>query len=531
MTQPDGVTPSESANYGSLSVWGAKTQGDWEAEIKAPYTHTYTNVLEGLFGGIIHAGSLALSIVSEVVRAILGLDPTTFFVSIDQALASLTHFFSQIINGFVGIFSGAVGVAGKTVTDIFSAIGGFFGAIVSGLTGVSAVNNVAASAWDVHIGADGIRQTVGNLQSEVQAMKFDLLPPGGIKYVDSAATSYPSGWGPNWTPAPGNTGTVYVGTGGFSWAKGGINQARQYRATYNAGKTSTNKQVVGMVLWTLMEKPLSAGLVGGSNWLFARVSDDWQSFIYIRLYYNKVELGCYVDGVQHIWDTVLGNASAGSLWELQAGTEDDDYEILVYQNRQTVCDYTDSAHVSKLGGGYLSGGMGMLSDPRPAGEAAPGAVAQWSLRDLAPPAILGSALRVRNRSSTALTIPGGGIVSSIPNGYFDDVDYCSSDITWNAAITQATISTEASYQVEFSVLFNADESTARTYPALFQNSDIIGGQLLASTPNRSAFGAFTTYCRPGDIISPALAIVTAGNINVVGDSLGQLSWLTITKVG
>lgn len=533
MTQPDGATPSSSIT--ALSSFAAKTQDDWEAEIKAPYTNTYTNVLDGLFGGIVHAGSLALSIVSEVVRAILGLDPTTFFVSIEQALSALAHFFGQIINGFVGIFSGAVGVAGKAVTDIFTAIGGFFGALLSGFTGTSTTKAPTASAWDVHIGADGIRQTVANLQSEVQALKFDQLPPGGIRYVDAGPVPYISSWGPDWTPAPGNTGTVCVTSHGFSWIDSGKVQ-RVYRARYNAGKTDTDKQVVGMALWTLMEKPASSATAGCGNYLFARLSDDWQSFIYLRLYYNKIELGCYADGVQHVWDTVLGNPAPASLWEIQAGTEDDDYEILVYQNRQTICDYIDSGHVSKIGENYRSGGMGMISDARPTAESTPGTIAQWSLRDLAPPAIIGTGMRVRNvDTSDTYTVPGGGLVSSVPNAYFDEVNYCSADIDWDAATTTATISTEGFYQIEFMVLFASWYNSITFYPALIQNSDILGinffGSGGAQSQARSCSGSFTTYCRPGDVLAPAIAILSAGSIAINGDSLGQTAWLTITKVG
>lgn len=525
MTQPDGATPSNAIT--ALSSFAAKTQDDWEAEIKAPYTHTYTNVLEGLFGGIVHAGSLALSIVSEVVRAILGLDPTTFFVSIEQALASLTHFFGQIINGFVGIFSGAVGVAGKTVTDIFSAIGGFYAALLTGLTGAGAPSGVA-TAWDVHVGADGIRQTVSNLQSEVQALKFDQLPPGGIRYVDSGNNSYVSGWGPNWTPVAGNTGTVCVTPRGFQWVTAG-NAQRKYLAYYNA-QTQSDLQVVGVVLYSLMG-PLTCG-----NYLLARVGDSGNSYIYVRLYNNKAELGCYVDGVQNVWDTALGTPQAGSLWEIQAGTEDDPRKILVYQNRRTIFDYDDTAEQSKMGADYRRGGMGMLSDAYAGAESQAGVVAQWSLRDLAPPSIIGTGLRVRNLdASTPYSMAGGGLVSSVPNAYFDDVNYGSADLAWDASSTTATVATEGFYQIEFMVVFTQWYSSVTFYPAMFHNSDLIGGQVFGSggtqAQARSCFGSFTTYCRPGDVLSPALAILSAGAIGVTGDSFGQTAWLTITKVG
>lgn len=535
MTQPNDYTPDDAANASSLAAYAAKTQDDWRAEIQQPYQSTFGGILSGLWGGLVNAGSFALSIISEVVRAILGLDPTTFFVSIEQALSSLTHFFGQIINGFVGIFSGAVGVAGKTVSDIFTSIGGFFGSFLSGLTGTSAVKAPIATAWDVHIGADGIRQTVANLQSEVQALKFDQLPPGGIRYVDAGPVPYISGWGPDWTAAPDNTGTVCVTNTGFRWIDSGSVQ-RLYRARYSAGKTDTDKQVAGMVLWTLMEGPASAATAGCGNYLFARLSDDWQSFIYLRLYYNKIELGCYSDGVQHIWDTVLGTPATASLWEIQAGTEDDDYEILVYQNRQTICDYKDEDHVSKVGEDYRSGGMGMISDARPGAESTPGGIAQWSLRDLAPPAIIGTGMRVRNVDTVdTYSIPGGGLVSSVPNAYFDDVNYCSADIDWDAATTTATISTEGFYQIEFMVLFSTWYSSVTLYPAMIQNSDILGINVFGSAGTqsqvRSCSGSFTTYCRPGDVLSPAVAVLTAGSISVTGDSLGQTAWLTITKVG
>jgi hypothetical protein len=273
---------------------------------------------------------------------------------------------------------------------------------------------------------------------------------------------------------------------------------------------------------------------GACNVLEGRKSADGSSRVFAEVYADKVILGCYVGGTRHVIETALGAPSPASRWELQLGTEENDRNFLVYQNRKTIID-NDDTNPSLEGSAYRSAGQAMISGAGGQIETSPGDIAQWSLRDLAPPSVIGTGMRVKNLAATTYVMTHG-VISSIPNGYFDSVDYCSADIDWDASLTQATLNTEGHYLIEFDLLFNTFYPSVTIYPALFQNTAaLLGGPISASAGTdsqfKTAFGSFSTYGRPGDVILPGMGIASSGDITVTGDATGILSWLTITKVG
>jgi hypothetical protein len=431
---------------------------------------------------------------------------------------------SSIINAIIGVFLGGIGIIGGVVVGIISAVATFFGGLLGGLTGTTAPNQ-QASSYDVHIGADGLRRTVSNLQSDVQAMKFDQLPPGGGVYVDGGVNSTDSGW-ENFTLYGDGSVRTISGTRGFVWVKSG-KVSRHVYGVYNK-QTASDLQVSAIVLRTLFQP-------GSGDYILARVGDSGNSFIYCFIYGTGVRIGCMVDGVNHTFDTALGTPTPGSLWELQCGTETNDRKILVYQNRKTVFEYDDDAHIAKMGAGYRSGGMGMSSGPNSAGETVPGDIGQYSLRDIAPPSVLGTVLKVKNLSATQYTMPGGGIIQSLSNGYFNTVEYVSDDVDWDPAQTMATMKTEGPYRIEFGILFASYYSSVQVYPAYFQNTGVpAAGPIWTSGGTQSQIkqivGGYDTYCREGDILLPALGVVTSGSLKIQGDPGGMLSWMTITRL-
>ncbi|PJE24727.1 MAG: hypothetical protein CK431_04295, partial [Mycobacterium sp.] len=89
MTAPDGAFPEGAANYASLAAWAAMAQADWEAFMRNPIDFTFTRIITVLFDGLQTGVSFALSLLSAIVKSILNLDPTTFFATVEDALASL----------------------------------------------------------------------------------------------------------------------------------------------------------------------------------------------------------------------------------------------------------------------------------------------------------------------------------------------------------------------------------------------------------------------------------------------------------
>lgn len=89
MTQPDGAFPEKASNYSSLAAWAATTQEEWESGFRQDETDRWGSVLDGLFDGLEQGVSFGLSILSAIAKKILGLDPTTFFESVEDVLEAL----------------------------------------------------------------------------------------------------------------------------------------------------------------------------------------------------------------------------------------------------------------------------------------------------------------------------------------------------------------------------------------------------------------------------------------------------------
>lgn len=137
MTAPDGAFPEGAANYASLAAWAAMAQADWEAFMRNPIDFTFTRIITALFEGLQTGVSFALSLISGIVKAVLNLDPTTFFATVEDALDSL------------GPLGTAVSAAASQIAAFLSAAGdltmGAAGALLASLaTMVNQIGGILA---------------------------------------------------------------------------------------------------------------------------------------------------------------------------------------------------------------------------------------------------------------------------------------------------------------------------------------------------------------------------------------------------
>lgn len=457
-------------------------------------------------------------------------------------LNSLSSAIQGVINALANAFSGIIGAIGNTIIDVIGAIGNFIAGIFGGFAQVQdgiynsvTGNNASGVNWsDTGAALTGLTGTVVSLQSSIQNLQYDALPQGGPIYVDDGALPQSDGWGPNWTTTGEGTSYIPATPGGFWWSdSGGV--ARSFGGFFNQ-VTESDLQIVSMLLYTLMERPSPAKNNQAGNQLRARVGDDGNSYIYARVFWNKVEIGYYINGNQFIVDDFAVTATVGSLWELQCGTEADPTEIIVYQNRQPVAGWTDTDGLSRIGSTYRGGGMDMFSDARTGTkESTPGTIGKWSLRDVAPPGITGTGLSVQRVGAGTVTATHGQI-GSVNADYFDTVLYNSSDLKWDTGNSAITVSKAGMYSLKFSLLFNQFYPSVTVYPAVFvNNATVYAGQVFGSAGTDSQilnlFGTFDLALNANDVVVPAIAITTTGNLLLTGDPAGQLAWMTLTKVG
>lgn len=457
-------------------------------------------------------------------------------------ISGITGIIQSLINGFFGIFSGIFGIIGATISGLLGVVSSFvtgifggFGQIQDGIYNSVTGNNSSGVNWsDTGAALTGLTGTVVTLQSSIQNMQFDALPQGGAIYIDDGSVPDDQGWGDNWTTSGDGTSYVPAVPGGFWWSDSG-GSPRTFGGFFNQ-VTESDLQIVSMVLYKLMEKPSPARNDQAGNQLRARVGDAGGSFIYARVFYNRVEIGYCINGNVNVVDDFAVTPIVGSLWELQCGTEDDPSEIIVYQNRQPVAGWFDSDGLSRVGPDFRGAGMDMFSDTRTGGkESTPGTIGKWSLRDVAPPGVTGTGISVQRVGAGTVTATHGQ-VGSVNADYFDTVTYCSTDLTWDTSHTAITVSKAGMYSFKFSLLFNQFYPSVTVYPAVFINNAVLyGGQIFGSAGTESQilnlFGTFDFALNANDVVVPGIAITSSGDLLLTGDPEGQLAWMTLTKVG
>lgn len=167
MTQPDGLFPTVAANFGSLADFASKTQSDWESSLVGAETDRWSELLSGLFGNMPSGQSFIMTLITELSKSLLRLDPTTFFATIEDAWNSLTGLFTLVQN-FLNAVGNALGVSGSTLsaTDIITAFTNLFAAFGSAtsLTGVeSFISGIFSSTGTLGTAINQIGDIVNGL--------------------------------------------------------------------------------------------------------------------------------------------------------------------------------------------------------------------------------------------------------------------------------------------------------------------------------------------------------------------------------
>jgi hypothetical protein len=126
--------------------------------------------------------------------------------------------------------------------------------------------------------------------------------------------------------------------------------------TYTAAPTVGDNQRVGI---TIRSKPA----YGASKYVLARANTTGSYCVYARFYTDifmalYAELGCYVNGVLHVWAPGVKMAAGNASFYLLAGSSANARQCTVLAGAAPVVSYTDSAAQSAMGAGYRYWGYG-----------------------------------------------------------------------------------------------------------------------------------------------------------------------------
>lgn len=155
MTQPDQTVPTGVLSATGLAALAAKTQEDWETDINSPIQNSINDVLSGFWGDLPTGGTFGLTLVTEIVRQLLG-DPEAVFESVTDAISAIgtwaislvTGALSEVLQLFETFLSSIPGLEDwldtlKTVIDSLLDVTGLssfldiFKTLINGLTGIT----------------------------------------------------------------------------------------------------------------------------------------------------------------------------------------------------------------------------------------------------------------------------------------------------------------------------------------------------------------------------------------------------------
>jgi hypothetical protein len=319
----DGDLPDRSANYSSLAAFAAKTQEDWDAELRGAEEERWgERVLGGLFEGLEQGKPFVLALLQAMIQAIFD-DPITNYPDPDSALVGIASAFNGKWRELLTLkdaslyTSAQAAAAGRPIYDLFD---GSSGAISS-------------SKWDV---------------SYVQPLA------GGRVRQDGNGNCWWSGFG----FAP-----------------------RTARARYTAATTDTDVQIVKVVMPTTVQDPSLLGQPSHLR-LLGRCDSTLDNYVYAEISDDGVELGCVVDGDETVWATTTATPADSDAWDFHVGTSGNNYYMKLNRNGVLAIDYDDVANDSVKGAAFRSVGFEMHAASRGLyGQTSPGTMAVFSADD------------------------------------------------------------------------------------------------------------------------------------------------------
>ncbi|TDH57557.1 hypothetical protein E2F47_01960 [Mycobacterium eburneum] len=455
------------------------------------------------------AGTVSFKSASATLQQTL--IPQQFVNQLESDLSTVTTDIQNTWNNFVGTVEGDASAVGKTVTDFANSVQSWIDGIRQAVSGTS---DTGASAATAAAAVSGLASTVQSLQASVaEVQNAQSTVSNSVTLADAPSTGSvtTSDWGPDWTMR--GNGTVDRSATAFQWIDSG-NSPRQRWGTYTTA-TAGDRQRAGYIFASLMESPLAGSSGNCGNALTVRSSADGTTCVYARNYYDHVELGFMSGGTMTVWASASVAPNSGSLWELVAGSDTDEYEFTVLQNGQTVLSYSDATNKqSQMGASYRYGGMGMLSDARYTGESTPGGIKSWRLADDVTLGTPASSIQVRCTGGDQGAPPVGS-VSTMQGGY-DTVDFQSPDLVWTSSTSEIKATQAGLYTVRISLGVTTAGNMA---PVLLLNgaTQIYGAFFNVGVSNAVIADTFTLWLNAGDYVQPAIYVVS-GSPHVTGTS-------------
>lgn len=253
------------------------------------------------------------------------------------------------------------------------------------------LNAPEETRWgNINTGLDAMKDNTSNAQDSanfanaVLGSGLQSNVDGGIRVSDSMSGLASTTLGAGYTMRSTGSGAGTFGRNGLGKAvwtlSGGLERAHYYRHVTELGG---DYQVVQHLMTTRPDPP-GVFEFNPANWLLGRVSADLLTFVYARVAWGELSVGCFDSGTQHVFTTFSTDVQPGQVWRLQCGADNGTTpdEFVVYRNSTEVWRGSDGGY-SSYGSSYLGVGLAASAASHffATTQTIPAAIDMWAAAD------------------------------------------------------------------------------------------------------------------------------------------------------
>jgi hypothetical protein len=317
----EGDLPEGVANYTSLAAFAAKTESDWNNELRGnEETRWGDGLLGGLFAGLAEGKPFIAALIEAILQEV--------FPEYDESVADVDQAFIDLSALFGGRWRDIV--AAKDAADYANA-------------------QLAVSNRPIR---DLFDEAAGDLAADWDVDYFDSV--GGLAAGE----------------------VQYDGEGNCWWDGFGI-AARTGRCVFTALTTTTDDQIATAVMPLRVQPP--APLTGQSYLrILLRVNAAGTNYTYAEITDDSAALGCRVGGTVTEFDSVGTVTQDGDVWDFFV----DGSVLTLERNGIVVLSHDDSGGVAEMDSDHRYVGFEMFANSRGLlGQTSPGTMAVFSADD------------------------------------------------------------------------------------------------------------------------------------------------------
>lgn len=278
-------------------------------------------------------------------------------------------------------------------------------------------------------------------------------------------------------------------------------------------QSQSNNQIISAVF---------ASLPSGGFTLTGRSNAAGTLEVQAHVASNQVTLTILNGSGSHTVVTQSANFQPNAIYSFYCGLASNAASYQLYCNGKLIfTTYTDSGGLAVVGASNMYGGLITAGLPT-----------TFSFADNAPPTVVGSTFRVNRTNTGTVSVPNGAAI--LPANFFDTLQYCSPDLSFNFTTNGLQVTTAGTYlSVLISEVANINNGQ-HLMPIMYRQGAEWGmsgsgfsDASFGGASDMAILGVELVLCAAGDVIQPG-TYSDASGASLKGESGGNITHWMVT---